>query len=86
LRAALGNQFVVRLGLQPKLGNPVLFFTEQMKMLAQLVAQVGEAQVDRGLKHATMGFTQGVVHEFLRENSRPSLVEIPARVGVPQRG
>jgi hypothetical protein len=62
LRAALGNQFVIRLGLQPKLGNPVLFFAEELKMLAQFIAQVGEGQVDRGLKDTPMGFAQSVVH------------------------
>jgi len=86
LRAALGNQLVVRLRLQPKLGNPVLFFSQKMKMLAQFIAQVGEGQIDRGLKHTPMGFAQRVVHQLLRENSGPSLVEIPARIGVAQRG
>jgi hypothetical protein len=38
LRAALGNQLVVRLRLQPKLGNPAFFFSEEMEMLAQLIA------------------------------------------------
>jgi hypothetical protein len=43
LRTALGNQLVVRLGLQPKLGNPEFFFSQKMEMFAQFVAQVGEA-------------------------------------------
>jgi hypothetical protein len=86
LRAALGNQLVVGLGFQPKLGNPVLFFSQQMKMPAQLIAEVREAQIDGGLKHTTMSFPQRVVHQLVRENSRPSLVEIPSRVRVAQRG
>jgi hypothetical protein len=38
LRAALGNEFVVGFCLQPKLGNPEFFFSQEMKVLAQLIA------------------------------------------------
>jgi hypothetical protein len=63
----------------------LLFFSQQKKMLAQLIAQVRQTHVDRGLKHATMGFAQRVVHQLLGEDSRPSLVQIAAGVRVAQR-
>jgi hypothetical protein len=62
LRAAFRNQFVVRFGLQPQLCNPALFFPEQIEVFSQFVAQVSQAQIDRRLKHAAMGFPQRIVH------------------------